>query len=162
MVCSHWLLPQGVLFATQVPDEEARQTKAWNHMFSIENGRLRGYNTPEMAHPRFNSWRRSLKEAGLEGASLKGTCQSNHSHGPYLSMANLASKKEALTLRLKTVSEKWLYTRAESKASDRGVEFDPACFSPEAELGEWLECASDDRRSRYVARCCLTVVFNIV
>ena len=120
--------------------------KALNYLFDIANGKLRGYNTPEMCHPRFNNWKRGIREAQLEGSCLKAICQSNHSSGPYLSTANLHVKNEALTLRLRSVDEEWLYNNAESKAKDRGHEFDPALFDAETELREWKAYASSEKK----------------
>ena len=131
----------------QVPDEESSQTKALNFLWLSRKGRdagpaIAGYIEPDMAHPRWNSFKRSCTEVGLYGAILKGTVITNHATGPWMSGANRSIREEAIGLMLETVDDEWLAERAESMLADQSkVAPDDLADRSRAELLEFWQNA---------------------
>ena len=84
-----------------MPDEEGRQTKAWNYLFGVRAGRADGYNEAEMSHPKYNGFKSAVREACLEGALMKATLMSQYKHQPFMSMANAKNLKQAIRIKLR-------------------------------------------------------------
>ena len=128
--------------ASQVPDEESVQIKALNLCWNTHYVGLRGFSDPESAHPRWNGFNRSVDQAGLRGAALKGTTMCRWSHGPISSGSNKMTGEDALRLRLRDcASDKWLEARSERICKDRrffNLQAEPA-DDPEEQLAEWYE-----------------------
>ena len=80
---------------------------------------------------------------------------SNNSHAPYVSATNHHSRKEAMKIRLRSVTDQWLYEMAQSKAADRSRDFDHSTFDAESEMREWQAFAHSDTKTRYVIKLCL-------
>ena len=102
----------------QVEDEETQQTKAWRYLFS--ELKIRGDVEPELAHPLWNSFKRSLTGSGLQESALKLSICCNYSHGSFLSGDHYEQKREALQAYLETKDREWM----DDLAADLGLEAD--------------------------------------
>ena len=81
-----WPSSAGKLHATQaiqVADEESRQWRAFNLIYSTLHGR--GLAVAELCHPLWNDFKRSLGKARMMSTLLKATHTVNHGAGPWRS-----------------------------------------------------------------------------
>ena len=98
-------------------DDEGVQNKAYNYMWEVM--RLRGYNEPELCHPKFNSWKRASKWSGLETAQMKITICCNYNHGSFTCGDKLLSKKEHFGDYLQKQNAEYFSDIAEKISYDR-------------------------------------------
>ena len=84
----------------KVPDEEGGQTRAWGYLFDIRGAGLNGVNEVEQSHPKYNAFKRALRESKLEGAHVKASVICNNVHQPFMSLTNLRNLREALKVKL--------------------------------------------------------------
>eukprot|EP00435_Cladocopium_sp_Y103_P032780 s324_g8.t1 len=78
----------------EAADEEAIGFKTLYAL--LYHTHLRGLADPEVLHSKWNDAKRALSQAGLVGASLKGTLMSNLNHGYFLGGKNHQRKQEVL------------------------------------------------------------------
>ena len=62
-----------------VCDEEGSQNRAMRFLFSFVG--LRGAVSPEISHPKWNTFKRSVASAGLQYDLLRLTIAANYAHG---------------------------------------------------------------------------------
>ncbi|CAE7218174.1 hypothetical protein AK812_SmicGene13125 [Symbiodinium microadriaticum] len=102
----------------EVSDEEARQWRAWNLLFSVLD--TRGYAHADFAHPLWNDWRRSLKNVNLLGVLLKCTGIINYGAGPYRSGHRRITLKQGATQLMKAADDDFMAALTERVLFDRG------------------------------------------
>ena len=107
---------------TEVPDEEASQTKALSYMFDTDIVGLCGWEDSDDAHPKWNGFKKSVRQSNLEIAQLKGTVLANWQFTPFNTMKSKHTAQEALQMRLRdeTVENpSWYQERGEMITRDR-------------------------------------------
>jgi hypothetical protein len=104
-------------------DEEGVQNKAWHYIFEVVGAR--GVVEPELAHPKWNGFKRALRSAKLEFSALKLTICCNFNHGAFLSGDKLADKREYMAEYLSTQDAEYYAEKSELIAFDRGEEACP-------------------------------------
>ncbi|CAE6970581.1 unnamed protein product [Symbiodinium sp. CCMP2592] len=77
----------------EVADEEARQWRAFNLLFSVLD--LREVATAECCHPSWNDFTRSVSKASLQGTMLKACACANYGAGPWKSGKRRVTIKQA-------------------------------------------------------------------
>ena len=102
----------------QVGDEEARQWRAWNLLFSVLG--IRGLAIAELCHPLWNDFRRSVKKCALLGALLKATAAINHGHGPWRSGKRRVTLRQAAEHLMEAADNEYFQRLTERVMFDRG------------------------------------------
>lgn len=99
-------------------DEEARQWRAFNFLFSVLN--IRGAAAAELCHPLWNDYKRSLSKAGLLGTLLKATAVTNFGHGPFLSGKRFLSIGQAAEKIVHLATTQYFQSITDRVCFDRG------------------------------------------
>lgn len=84
-----------------MPDEEGGQTRAWGYTFDVRGAGLNGVNKIEQSHPKYNAFKRGVRESKLEGAHVKASVMCNNVHQPFMSLVNFRNLMEALKHKLR-------------------------------------------------------------
>ena len=90
----------------EVADEEARQWRAFNLMFSVLA--MRGQATAELAHPLWNDFKRSVSKAGLQGTLMKGVACVNYGAGPWKSACRRITIRQSAERLMRECDETYL------------------------------------------------------
>ncbi|CAE7230600.1 unnamed protein product [Symbiodinium microadriaticum] len=125
-----------------VEDEEGCQTKAWNYLAEVAG--LRCLVEPELCHPLWNAFKRSVRYAGLETSVLKLTVLCNHSHGAFLSGERYHTWQEIVGDFLAAQAHDFFLDVVESLAFDRGESYDPDQVPDR--FREWMDSPAIARR----------------
>ena len=131
-----------------VEDEEGCQTKAWNYLAEVAG--LRCLVEPELCHPLWNAFKRSVRYAGLETSVLKLTVLCNHSHGAFLSGERYHTRQEIVGDFLAAQGDEFFLDVAESLAFDRGESYDPDQVPDR--FREWMDSPAIARRGLFVTQ----------
>ena len=102
----------------QVGDEEARQWRAWNLLYSVLH--VRGLPMAELCHPLWNDFRRSVKNRSLSGVLMKATAAINHGHGPWRSGKRRVTLHQAAERLMAFADESYFDMLTERVMFDRG------------------------------------------
>ena len=134
-----------------VCDEEGSQNRAMHFLFSFVG--LRGAVSPEISHPKWNTFKRSVASAGLQYDLLRLTIAANYAHGTKVTGERARDRKVYLERYLKKQPRQFFQDLREEILLDRGL--DPSDDFPDldwtAVLEEALACDSIRRQSAYVA-----------
>ena len=102
---------------TEVADEESRQWRAFNLLFSVLNGR--GLAMAEMCHPLWGDWKRSVSKAKLMGCMLKCTATCNLPTRPYRSGKKRLALRQAAVKLMSVANENYFQSITERVLFDR-------------------------------------------
>ena len=105
----------------KVADEEARQWKAFNFLFSVLG--LRGLPVADLCHPLWNDYKRSISKVGLMGAMLKATATTNFGHRPFLSGKRFITIRQCAERLMSWATDQYMAALAERVAFDRALNF---------------------------------------
>lgn len=133
----------------KVCDEEARQWRAWNLLYSCMQ--VRGLPVADLCHPLWNDFQRGVAAAGLLGALLKCTSVTNYQHGPWKSGQRFLTVKMAAQkiCKLAKDDDSFWNKLSESVFSDRGWPADSNAITPNDFLSSKAVC----RRLPFVTCC---------
>ena len=112
-------------------DEEGVQCKCWHYLFDVAS--LRGCVEPELAHPLWNSFKRSLRQADLDTSMLKLTVIANFGHGSFNNCDRHFTRLEVMQDYLSSQTDEWFECQADKWAFDNGIPMD----------SEWVPSATD-------------------
>ena len=135
-----------------VCDEDGLQNRAIHFMFSFVG--LRGAITPEVSHPKWNSFKRACSSAGLDYDLLRLTLASNYGHGTRITGERRADRQQYLHNYLLKQTLQYFLDLKEEIMLDRQMPDDSTELDPQLLLEEFLECPSIKRKGAYVP--CLT------
>ena len=149
---------------TEVPDEEASQTKALSYMFDTDIVGLCGWEDPDDAHPKWNAFKKSVRQSNLEIAQLKGTVLANWQFTPFNTMKSKHTAQEALQMRLRdeTVENpSWYQERGEMITRDRlmsQLQAEEYLDNEELMKQDWEDAATSTGRPVFATSLCPVVV----
>ena len=145
-----------------VGDEDGLQNRAMHYLFSYVG--LRGAVTPEVNHPKWNSFKRAMTSAGLEYDLLRLTIAANYSHGAKITGERASDRKLYLESFLKRQPESYFLDMHDEIMMDRDLS--PEHGEHELDttrlLEEFLECPSIKKKGIYVPslHVCNVTVFT--
>ena len=88
---------------------------------------------PELAHPLWNSFKRSLRQADLDTSMLKLTVIANFGHGSFNNCDRHFTRLEVMQDYLSSQTDEWFECQADKWAFDKGIPMD----------SEWVPSATD-------------------
>ena len=133
-----------------VCDEDGLQCRAMHYLFSYIG--LRGAVTPEVSHPKWNSFKRACSSAGMQYDLLRLTIAANYSHGTKITGERATSRKEYLELFLKKQPDSYFLDLYDEILMDRDMSLDLGERQLDSYqlLEEFLDCPSIKKKNAYV------------
>ena len=102
----------------KVADEESRQWRAYNYIFSVLHGR--GFPMAELCHPAWGDYKRSVAKSKLMGCLLKATATTNWGHGPWLAGKRFVDLETAASRFVSLASDDYMSLITERVSFDCG------------------------------------------
>jgi len=135
-----------------VGDEEGLQNRAMHFLFSYVG--LRGAVTPEVNHPKWNSFKRAMASSGLEYDLLRLTIAANYAHGAKITGERASARKLYLERFLKRQPESYFLDMRDEIMMDRDIstEHGEHEFDATRLLEEFLDCPSIRKKGLYAPR----------
>lgn len=135
-----------------VCDEDGAQNRAMHFLFSYVG--LRGAVSPEISHPKWNSFKRACSSAGLQYDLLRLSVAANFSHGTKITGERARDRRAYLERYMEKQSCQYFLDLRDEMLLDRGLESSSMDVELDAKAvtEEALSCPSIRRKGIYEPR----------